>query len=322
MTLPRTFSSPGADACAADWLNPIRELSTPRRPRLLQERPWFGFARTPPRGAVRRMKRWGDLSQDGPTARRRVSARPRRDGRHRDATASAISSTGTRSPRSCSAAGASPSRDASVLSLGIMEKDHPQAIELAKHVLKGGVWEGTFASTARRRHDRLHPGPGRAAAPPVRLGDGHRDHRPRGAAQQRAREGPLRPAGAHRRAARRLPVRRGDAQAGRRDAGAAVRRPLLHRADGGRPAGPPGLPARAAAGSRRPAPGSRWARRSAIPPATTPRRRCAARRPSSSTTSPATTSPPRRGQRAALRRGRHQLRDRRPALRARRDARR
>ncbi|GAA3135396.1 ATP-binding SpoIIE family protein phosphatase [Streptosporangium carneum] len=29
-------------------------------------------------------------------------------------------------------------------SLGIMEKDHPLAVELAKHVLKGGVWEGTF----------------------------------------------------------------------------------------------------------------------------------------------------------------------------------
>ncbi|MEV0622551.1 SpoIIE family protein phosphatase [Nonomuraea sp. NPDC050404] len=37
-----------------------------------------------------------------------------------------------------------PSRDTSGLSLGIMEKDHPLAIELAKHVLKGGVWEGTF----------------------------------------------------------------------------------------------------------------------------------------------------------------------------------
>ncbi|MGP3914197.1 SpoIIE family protein phosphatase [Nonomuraea sp. 10N515B] len=37
-----------------------------------------------------------------------------------------------------------PSRGTSVLSLGIMEKDHPLAIELAKHVLKGGVWEGTF----------------------------------------------------------------------------------------------------------------------------------------------------------------------------------
>ncbi|GAA0947734.1 ATP-binding SpoIIE family protein phosphatase [Nonomuraea longicatena] len=35
-------------------------------------------------------------------------------------------------------------RDTSVLSLGIMEKDHPLAVDLAKHVLKGGVWEGTF----------------------------------------------------------------------------------------------------------------------------------------------------------------------------------
>ena len=40
--------------------------------------------------------------------------------------------------------GKSPAREASVLSLGIMEKDHPLAVELAKHVLKGGVWEGTF----------------------------------------------------------------------------------------------------------------------------------------------------------------------------------
>ncbi|MEQ4714894.1 SpoIIE family protein phosphatase [Nonomuraea sp. B19D2] len=38
----------------------------------------------------------------------------------------------------------SPSRDTPVLSLGILEKDHPLAIDLAKHVLKGGVWEGTF----------------------------------------------------------------------------------------------------------------------------------------------------------------------------------
>ncbi|MFG1696658.1 SpoIIE family protein phosphatase [Nonomuraea sp. NPDC049309] len=38
----------------------------------------------------------------------------------------------------------SPSRDSSALSLGIMEKDHPVAVELAKQVLKGGVWEGTF----------------------------------------------------------------------------------------------------------------------------------------------------------------------------------
>ncbi|MGW4794771.1 SpoIIE family protein phosphatase [Nonomuraea sp. NPDC004297] len=40
--------------------------------------------------------------------------------------------------------GKPPSRDGSALSLGIMDKDHPMAIELAKHVLKGGVWEGTF----------------------------------------------------------------------------------------------------------------------------------------------------------------------------------
>ncbi|MER6951428.1 SpoIIE family protein phosphatase [Nonomuraea sp. NPDC000554] len=40
--------------------------------------------------------------------------------------------------------GKSATRDSQVLSLGIMEKDHPLAIELAKHVLKGGVWEGTF----------------------------------------------------------------------------------------------------------------------------------------------------------------------------------
>jgi PAS domain S-box-containing protein len=35
-------------------------------------------------------------------------------------------------------------RDSSVLSFAIIEKDQPQAIELAKHVLKGNVWEGTF----------------------------------------------------------------------------------------------------------------------------------------------------------------------------------
>ncbi|GGO68046.1 hypothetical protein GCM10012289_25900 [Nonomuraea cavernae] len=40
--------------------------------------------------------------------------------------------------------GKSPSRETKVLSLGIMEKDHPLAVELSKHVLKGGVWEGTF----------------------------------------------------------------------------------------------------------------------------------------------------------------------------------
>ncbi|PZG42175.1 histidine kinase [Spongiactinospora gelatinilytica] len=39
------------------------------------------------------------------------------------------------------------SRDPEALSMGIMEKDHPLAVELAKHVLRGGVWEGTFDVT-------------------------------------------------------------------------------------------------------------------------------------------------------------------------------
>jgi PAS domain S-box-containing protein len=37
----------------------------------------------------------------------------------------------------------------SVLSLGIAEEDHEQATELARHVLKGGVWEGTFCNVRR-----------------------------------------------------------------------------------------------------------------------------------------------------------------------------
>jgi PAS domain S-box-containing protein len=37
----------------------------------------------------------------------------------------------------------------SVLSIGIAEEDHEQARELAKHVLKGGVWEGTFCNLRR-----------------------------------------------------------------------------------------------------------------------------------------------------------------------------
>jgi PAS domain S-box-containing protein len=34
----------------------------------------------------------------------------------------------------------------SILSLGIAEEDHEQARELARHVLRGGVWEGTFCN--------------------------------------------------------------------------------------------------------------------------------------------------------------------------------
>jgi PAS domain S-box-containing protein len=38
----------------------------------------------------------------------------------------------------------------SILSLGFAEEDHEQARELARHVLRGGVWEGTFCNL---RHD-------------------------------------------------------------------------------------------------------------------------------------------------------------------------
>jgi PAS domain S-box-containing protein len=34
----------------------------------------------------------------------------------------------------------------SILSLGIAEEDHEQARELARHVLRGGIWEGTFCN--------------------------------------------------------------------------------------------------------------------------------------------------------------------------------
>ncbi|MBP2704912.1 SpoIIE family protein phosphatase [Microbispora sp. RL4-1S] len=37
-----------------------------------------------------------------------------------------------------------PSGKESLMSLGIMEEDHPLAVDLAKNVLRGGVWEGTF----------------------------------------------------------------------------------------------------------------------------------------------------------------------------------
>src|ERR671915_585240 len=86
----------------------------------------------------------------------------------------------------------------SILSLGIAEEDHEQARELARHVLRGGVWEGTF-SNLRRDGGTVYT---RAHAVPRRRR--HRDLRARGAAQQPARTGPLRPAGADRRAAGRL----------------------------------------------------------------------------------------------------------------------
>ncbi|WP_336216395.1 SpoIIE family protein phosphatase [Nonomuraea sp. LPB2021202275-12-8] len=90
------------------------------------------------------MKRWGDLSQD---AADQLSAASVLD--HADmavVVTDRFSNLLYWNPFAEKLFGrpAKSARDSSVLSLGIMEKDHPQAIELAKHVLKGGVWEGTF----------------------------------------------------------------------------------------------------------------------------------------------------------------------------------
>ncbi|MFI7705670.1 SpoIIE family protein phosphatase [Nonomuraea sp. NPDC049480] len=91
------------------------------------------------------MKRWGDLSQD---AADHLAA-----GSVLDHAEMAVVVTDRFSnllysnpfaEKLFGHAGRTPTRETSVLSLGIMEKDHPLAIELAKHVLKGGVWEGTF----------------------------------------------------------------------------------------------------------------------------------------------------------------------------------
>ncbi|MEU6730767.1 SpoIIE family protein phosphatase [Nonomuraea wenchangensis] len=91
------------------------------------------------------MKRWGDLSQDGVD---HLAA-----GSVLDHAEMAVVVTDRFSnllywnpfaEKLFGRPGPAAPRDSSVLSLGIMEKDHPQAIELAKHVLKGGVWEGTF----------------------------------------------------------------------------------------------------------------------------------------------------------------------------------
>jgi PAS domain S-box-containing protein len=89
------------------------------------------------------MKRWGDLSQD---ATDQLSAASVLD--HADmavVVTDRFSNLLYWNPFAEKLFGrpGKSARDASVLSLGIMEKDHPQAIELAKHVLKGGVWEGT-----------------------------------------------------------------------------------------------------------------------------------------------------------------------------------
>ncbi|MFI6476419.1 SpoIIE family protein phosphatase [Nonomuraea sp. NPDC050663] len=91
------------------------------------------------------MKRWGDLSQD---AVDHLSAASVLD--HAEMAVvvtdrfSNLLYWNPFAERLFGRVGRPPSGQSSVLSLGIMEKDHPLAIELAKHVLKGGVWEGTF----------------------------------------------------------------------------------------------------------------------------------------------------------------------------------
>ncbi|RAY15514.1 histidine kinase [Actinomadura craniellae] len=59
----------------------------------------------------------------------------------------------------------------SILSLGIAEEDREQATELARHVLKGGVWEGTFCSQ-RADGSMVYT---RAHAVPLRLPSGSID---------------------------------------------------------------------------------------------------------------------------------------------------
>src|SRR5688500_10593676 len=91
------------------------------------------------------MKRWGDLSQDGTDQLAAASVL--------DNAEMAVVVTDRFSnllywnPFAEKLFGrvsrTTPAREP-LLSLGIMDKDHPLAVELAKHVLKGGVWEGTF----------------------------------------------------------------------------------------------------------------------------------------------------------------------------------
>src|SRR5437868_743000 len=96
-------------------------------------------------GSGLRMKRWGDLSQE---AADHLTA-----GAVLDHVEMAVVVTDRFSnllywnpfaEKLFGRTGRPSSRETAVPSLGIMEKDHPLAVELAKHVLKGGVWEGTF----------------------------------------------------------------------------------------------------------------------------------------------------------------------------------
>ncbi|MEV0581499.1 SpoIIE family protein phosphatase [Nonomuraea sp. NPDC050310] len=91
------------------------------------------------------MKRWGDLSQD---ALDHLSAASVLDNAEMAVVVTDRFSNllywNPFAEKLFGRSGRPSAREQSVLSLGIMEKDHPLAIELAKHVLKGGVWEGTF----------------------------------------------------------------------------------------------------------------------------------------------------------------------------------
>ena len=214
-------------------------------------------------------------------------------------TGSATCFIGTRSPRSCSAAPAPRGPRDQSLSLGIIGEGSPARRRALQARAQGRRLGGHVRRQARRRDDHLRPRAGRASAAPLGVGDGHRHHRPRGDAQQRAGEGPIRSAGADRRATRRLALRRGDAQARRRDARPAVRRSLLHRADGERAAVPQGLhPRRGLDTSARHLGAGRRAR-SSTRRGTTRTSRCAARRRSSWRTSPRSATRRRRGARPA-----------------------
>ncbi|GII58138.1 hypothetical protein Pth03_65270 [Planotetraspora thailandica] len=90
------------------------------------------------------MKRWGDLSQD--TADHLTAGSVLDQAEMAVVVTDRFSNVLYWNPFAEQLFGApgGPSGRESLLSLGIMKKDHPLAVELARHVLRGGVWEGTF----------------------------------------------------------------------------------------------------------------------------------------------------------------------------------
>ena len=172
VTLPRTFSSPGADAPAAAWLNPIRETLHSRPAETVAGAPVVRFAHTPSPRSGPRMKRWGDVSQDeADPSRGRVRPRPRRDGGGRDRPFQQSPLLEPVRREAVRQRPAKSARDAWCCPSGIMEKDHPLADRARQARAQGRRVGGHGRRQARRRHDRLRPGPGRAAASPVGLGD-------------------------------------------------------------------------------------------------------------------------------------------------------